>query len=78
MDLAAVREQGAGRAACDALAYLERKDGPAGFWIHFDVDVLDDAIMPAVDDRIPDGLSWDELTAVRELRPPVTAPQASM
>lgn len=33
-----------------------------GFWIHFDVDVLDDEIMPAVDYRMKDGLSYDELT----------------
>lgn len=32
-----------------------------GFWIHFDVDVLDDAIMPAVDYRMKDGLSFFEL-----------------
>lgn len=32
-----------------------------GFWIHFDVDVLDDAIMPAVDYRMKDGLSYHEL-----------------
>ncbi len=31
-----------------------------GFWVHFDVDVLDDAIMPAVDYRNKGGLSWDE------------------
>ena len=31
-----------------------------GFWVHFDVDVLDDAIMPAVDYRHEGGLSWDE------------------
>jgi arginase len=64
MDLLAVRERGVERATRDALAHLERKDGPAGFWIHLDVDVLDDAIMPAVDYRLPGGLSWDELTAV--------------
>jgi arginase len=64
MDLLSVRERGVERAARDALAHLERNDGPAGFWIHLDVDVLDDAIMPAVDYRLPDGLSWDELTAV--------------
>jgi arginase len=64
MDLPAVRARGVERAARDALAHLERKDGPAGFWIHLDVDVLDDAIMPAVDYRLPGGLSWDELTAV--------------
>jgi arginase len=28
--------------------------------VHFDVDVLDDAIMPAVDYRHEGGLSWDE------------------
>jgi arginase len=33
-----------------------------GFWVHLDVDVLDDAIMPAVDYRHPGGLSWDEAT----------------
>jgi arginase len=31
-----------------------------GFWVHFDVDVLDDTIMPAVDYRYEGGLSWDE------------------
>jgi arginase len=30
--------------------------------IHFDVDVLDDAVMPAVDYRLPDGLSWKDAT----------------
>jgi arginase len=64
MDLRSVRERGVERAAREALAHLERNDGPAGFWIHLDVDVLDDAIMPAVDYRLPGGLSWDELAAV--------------
>jgi arginase len=30
--------------------------------MHLDADVLDDAIMPAVDYRLPGGLSWEELT----------------
>jgi arginase len=64
IDLPSVRERGAGRAAFDALAYFERTGGPAGFWIHLDVDVLDDAIMPAVDYHLPDGLTWEELTSV--------------
>ncbi|MCF6117670.1 arginase family protein, partial [Mesorhizobium muleiense] len=34
-----------------------------GFFIHLDADCLDDAIMPAVDFRVPGGLSWDELSA---------------
>ena len=32
-----------------------------GFWIHLDADVLDDALMPAVDYRMKDGLSYEEL-----------------
>jgi arginase len=32
-----------------------------GLWIHLDVDVLDDQLMPAVDYRLPGGLSWTEL-----------------
>lgn len=74
MDLRTVREQGVKRAAREALAYLERRDGPAGFWIHLDADVLDDAVMPAVDYRLPDGLSWDELSGV--LRAAVASPRA--
>jgi arginase len=64
IDLPSVRERGAGQAAHAALARLERTGGPAGFWVHLDVDVLDDAIMPAVDYHLPDGLTWEELTAV--------------
>lgn len=35
-----------------------------GFIIHFDVDALDDRIMPAVDSRTEDGLSYDELAVL--------------
>lgn len=62
-DLHAVRRMGvedAARAAVDHLARAELD----GFFIHLDADCLDDAIMPAVDFRVPGGLSWDELEAV--------------
>lgn len=62
-DLSAVRRQGAAAATHDAIAHLTRPE-LEGFWIHLDVDVLDDAIMPAVKYRIPDGLSWQELEIV--------------
>jgi arginase len=75
IDLATVRELGVEQAACDAVAHLEREEGPAGFWIHFDVDVLDDGIMPAVDYRLPDGLGWAELSAV--LRRAVTSDRSA-
>ena len=35
-----------------------------GFFIHFDVDVLDDAIMPAVDYRMEDGFTFQEASNV--------------
>jgi arginase len=64
MDLPLVRTHGVDAAARAAVGRLTRNDGPEGFWIHVDADVLDDAIMPAVDYRLPGGLSWDELRAV--------------
>jgi len=35
-----------------------------GFWVHLDVDVLDDALMPAVDYRHPGGMTWREATEI--------------
>jgi arginase len=62
-DLSALRRKGAASAARDAIAHLTRPDLD-GFWIHLDLDVLDDAIMPAVDYRLADGLSFAELETV--------------
>ena len=63
IDLPRIRTRGVDAAASEAVAYLTRDRGPdRGFWMHVDADVLDDAIMPAVDYRLPDGLSWEELT----------------
>jgi arginase len=36
----------------------------APFWLHFDVDVLDQEVFPATDYLMPDGMSWEELDAV--------------
>jgi arginase len=47
----------------EALGRLERPELD-GFWIHVDVDVLDAAIMPAVDTPEPNGLSWDEFETI--------------
>lgn len=60
LDLQAVRRIGIGAAAAMAVEHLTR-DGLDGFFIHVDADNLDDAIMPAVDCRLPGGLSWDNL-----------------
>ncbi|MCT4357736.1 arginase family protein [Streptomyces sp. Je 1-79] len=61
LDLDDVRAVGAGEAARGAVGRLAEQ---GGYWVHLDVDVLDDAIMPAVDYRLPGGLSWAELEAV--------------
>ena len=63
MDLNEVRKTGAERAVAEAVVRLAAGDRK-GFWIHLDVDVLDDAIMPAVDYRMTDGLDYDELITV--------------
>jgi arginase len=62
-DLAAVRAAGIEVAAASAVARLFKPELD-GFWIHLDADVLNDAVMPAVDYRMPDGMSWDELATV--------------
>ena len=57
------RSLGVESAAARAIECLTKPELD-GFWVHLDADVLDDAIMPAVDYRMPDGLSWDELMAI--------------
>jgi arginase len=59
VDLSEVRAQGTSHALDTAMTTLT-KPGLDGFWVHLDVDVLDDALMPAVDYRHPGGLSWRE------------------
>ena len=66
MSLAALRGVGM-EAAAESIVALISRPALDGAWIHCDVDVLDDAVMPAVDSRQPDGLSYDELDAL--LRP---------
>jgi len=58
-----VREQGVVTATKQAVEIL-LQNNIEGFWIHLDVDVLDDTIMPAVDYRLSGGLKWDELSAI--------------
>jgi arginase len=58
-DLDAVRSLGAVGTARRVVAEPTRP-----YWIHLDADVLDDRLMPAVDYRVPDGLSWEELEII--------------
>ena len=63
IDLAALRRAGVEATVERVLRRLASPDLD-GFWIHLDADALDDAVMPAVDYRMPDGLGWDELVAI--------------
>ncbi|WP_433160054.1 arginase family protein [Kribbella sp. CA-247076] len=56
-------------AASGVLEHLKALDG---FWVHLDVDILDAAIMPAVDSPDPGGIDHAQL--VELLRPLLVAP----
>jgi arginase len=59
-----LRSQGlriAGRLGAERLATRAGR-----FWIHLDVDVLDERAMPATDYLMPGGLAWEELAEVLE------------
>ncbi|MEU6687487.1 arginase family protein [Streptomyces sp. NPDC046832] len=64
LELHTVRALGAAEAARRAVRLLTGNGTGAGYWVHLDVDVLDDAVMPAVDYRQPDGLTWQDLETV--------------
>jgi arginase len=64
--LADIRRAGFESAIARVAQFLAREE-LRGFWVHLDVDVLDDAVMPAVDYRMPDGLGLTELVACLQM-----------
>jgi arginase len=62
-DLPTLRRRGVAQAARAAVEHLSRSELD-GFWIHVDADCLDDEVMPAVDFRLPGGLTPQELETV--------------
>jgi arginase len=56
-----LREAGVAAAAAELAARL---DAAGPWWLHLDVDVLDEVVFPATDYLQPDGLGWEELEAV--------------
>jgi len=54
-----LRARGLGAAGAQAAQRLGAHGRP--FWIHLDLDVLDERAMPATDYLMPEGLEWDEL-----------------
>lgn len=63
VDCPEVREGGTASALERALAPVTCP-GVEGFWVHLDVDVLDDDLMPAVDYRYPGGITWEEAAGI--------------
>lgn len=61
LELGAIRDRGIDAVAEEA---LQVTTDARRFWCHVDADVLDDAVMPAIDYRQPDGLTPDELTTL--------------
>ena len=59
ISLKQLREKGISNCIESFLSAVKSKNLD-GFWLHIDVDVLNDEIMPCVDSRTPDGLSYDE------------------
>ena len=58
-DFGDVRRDGIEASTAAVLGVVARRELD-GFWLHLDVDVLDDRLMPAVDYREPGGLTWQE------------------
>ena len=55
-----VQRRGPKQIAEDVLSYFNKSD-VRGFWIHLDVDVLENQVMSAVDSPQPGGLTYSEL-----------------
>ncbi|HEX4849440.1 MAG TPA: arginase family protein, partial [Puia sp.] len=72
-DLIEIRKKGL-ELIVDEFLGLVKKSGLDGFWIHFDVDVLNNDIMPAVDSPQEDGLNYGELKEL--LKPLLHSPMA--
>lgn len=58
-----VRERGPVDAAETAVRSLGSLGAGTSFWLHLDVDVLDQEAFPATDYLMPNGMGWDELRA---------------
>jgi arginase len=59
ISLDALRKQGISNCVQLFLSQIKDKNLD-GFWLHIDLDVLNDSVMPCVDSRTPDGLTYDE------------------
>ncbi|MDL2145385.1 arginase family protein [Flavobacterium tructae] len=61
-----LRNQGVLKSVQLFLSEIENKNLD-GFWLHIDVDVLNDTIMPCVDSRTPDGFTYAEFNELTSM-----------
>lgn len=59
-DLAKVKSAGVNEVLIDIHEHIEKLDLD-GYWIHFDTDVVSDEENPAVDYRLPDGITFNQI-----------------
>jgi arginase len=62
-ELATIRKEGLKKSSEAALVTLKQQS-TEGFWVHIDADVINDDEMPAVDYRLPGGLTFEEMYTV--------------
>jgi arginase len=70
VDVQAVRSRGPALVGTETEQVLTRS--PGRFWLHLDVDVLDESVFPATDYLFPGGMEWPELLDV--MRPLGSSP----
>ena len=61
-----IRQQGIHQSIEACIQYYQKRE-VKGVWLHIDVDVLNDDIMPAVDSRQEGGMSYEEFTVVIQI-----------
>ena len=69
-DVETLRREGPAATGAALAQRFERV--PGRFWLHLDVDVLDQGVFPATDYLMPGGLDWQELVAI--LQPLASSP----
>ena len=62
-DLSKIRQYGIDTVLKNILEQIQEME-ITGFWIHFDTDVIDDTLNPAVDYRLPGGLTFAEIEKI--------------
>jgi len=65
-DFEKIQKMGITTAATQAIGKLMKSE-LEGFWIHLDVDVLNDKAMPAVDYRLAGGIGYEDLSQLLQI-----------